>query len=193
MMNTLQSKLHWLGAVLLCCCALAAQGATVYKTVDEDGVVSFSDSPPEGDPEAESFHISNPQPQDAEVAQQRLEDMRETTDRMADDRREREKHRAEMREIQGDNQRQQQSPQYYDSGYTDYYPPIYTSSSRNIRRRQYYGSAPWRPDYRPKPEHPIARPPIRPGIGYRPGVQANPNINRGSNSQLMRPMVSPRR
>jgi hypothetical protein len=157
-------------------------------------VVSFSDSPPEGDPDAESFQIDTPAPQDTQEAQRRLDDMRETTDRMADDRREREKHRAQMREIQGDNQwQQQQAPPSYDSGYADYYPPIYTSSSRSIRRRNYYGSAPWRPDYRPRPEHPIARPPIRPGIDHRPRVQPDSNINRGSNSQLMRPMVSPRR
>jgi TolA-binding protein len=193
-MNIKSLATHWLTAAVLCFYCLSALGATVYKSVDDDGVVSFSDSPPEGDPDAESFQIATPPPQDAEEAQRRLDDMRETTDRMADDRREREKHRAQMREIQGDNQwQQQQAPPSYDSGYADYYPPIYTSSSRSIRRRNYYGSAPWRPDYRPRPEHPIARPPIRPGIDHRPRVQPDSNINRGSNSQLMRPMVSPRR
>lgn len=186
------SGIYWLAAAVLAFCCLPALGATVYRTVDENGVVSFSDSPPEGDPDAESFQIATPEPQDAEEAQQRLEDMRETTDRMASDRREREKHRAELREIQGDQQRQQQqqSPQYYDRGYIDYYPPIYTSG-RSIRRQDYYGSAPWHPDYRPRPEHPIARPPVRPGI-ERPR-ELPENVNRGSNSQLMRPIVSPRR
>ena len=186
-MHKTVGKLQAIAFLLLGCLPVAAD--TVYKTVDDKGVVSFSDIPPEGDPEVESFQIATPPPQDAELAQQRLEDMRETTDCMASDRREREKHRAEMQELQATAPQQQQ--QQYSSGYNDYYPPIYTSS--NVRRRNYYGNTPWRPDYRPKPEHPIARPPIRPGHSYRPQNRPNGNVNTGSNSQLMRPMVSPRR
>jgi len=185
MHTTIRHLLVPLGFLL--CLPVIAE--TVYKTVDDKGVVSFSDTPPEGDPEVESFQIATPPPQDAEVTQQRLDDMRETTDRMAADRREREKHRAEIRELQANTQPQQQ--QQYSSGYDDYYPPIYTNS--NVRRRNYYGNAPWRPNYRPKPEHPIARPPIRPGQGNRPQTRPNDNVNTGSNSQLMRPIVSPRR
>ena len=176
---------------------MIALGATVYRTVDENGVVSFSDAPPEGDPMAESITIDTPQPQSPEAARQRLEDMRETTDRMASDRREREKHRAEMRELQA---RSQPAPQ---TGYSeryddDYYYPVYTSS--RVHRRSSYGGTPWRPGHRPdvgirppRPEHPIARPPLRPGIGYRPVNRPQGNVNLGSNSQLMRPIVSPRR
>ena len=187
MHTTIRHLLVTLG--LLLCTPVIAD--TVYKTVDDKGVVSFSDTPPEGDPEVESFQIATPPPQDAEVAQQRLDDMRETTDRMAADRREREKHRAEMQELQATAAPQQPQQQQYSSGYNDYYPPIYTSS--NVRRRNYYGNTPWHPNYRPRPEHPIARPPIRPGAGNRPQNRPNGNINTGSNSQLMRPMVSPRR
>lgn len=163
-------------------------GETVFRTVDESGVVSFSDTPPEGDTPVESITIDAPAPQSPETARQRLEDMRETTDRMAADRREREKHRAEMRELYARSQPTPQ-PQYSEAGYYDPYYPVYTT--RRTTRKGYYGGIPWRPGYgdRPRPEHPIARPPGRPGGSYRPGA----NVNLGSNSQLMRPIVSPRR
>lgn len=174
---------------------------TVYRSVDENGVVTFSDAPPGGEVEVESITIDAPQAQSPEAARQRLEDMRETTDRMAADRREREKHRAEMRELQARNQPQSQPT--YERGYDDYYPYSYTSS--RVSRKRYYGDTPWRPGYRPdygyrpgdnsrpRPEHPIARPPLRPGIGNQPQYRPQPNVNVGSNSQLMRPIVSPRR
>lgn len=171
-------------------------GETVYRTVDENGVVSFSDIPPADDVEAETIIVDTPQAQSPEAARQRLEDMRETTDRMAADRREREKHRAEMRELQARSQPAQRTG-YADDYYDDYYP-VYTSG--RIHRRNYYAGTPWRPGHRPgigprppRPEHPIARPPLRPGLDYRPGYPPQANVNLGSNSQLMRPIVSPRR
>ena len=198
--------------LLLLSVPVAAQ--TVFRTVDENGVVSFSDTPPEGDAAVESITIDTPQAQSPEAAQQRLEDMRETTDRMAADRREREKHRAEMRELQARSQ--PPAPTTYTSDYYDYYPAF---TNRRVVRRSvsgglgYYGGTPWRPDYRPghdrpghdrpghdrpghdrpRPEHPIARPPLRPGLGYGPDYRPQPQVNVGSNSQLMRPIVSPRR
>jgi hypothetical protein len=182
--------------VLILLGAPLAWSETVYRTVDEKGVVSFSDSPPADDVEAEKITIDAPQPQSPEAARQRLEDMRETTDRMAADRREREKHRAEMRELQARSQPVQRTA-YADDYYDDYYP-VYTSG--RIHRRNYYGGTPWRPGHRPgigprppRPEHPIARPPLRPGLDHRPGYRPQGNVNLGSNSQLMRPIVSPRR
>lgn len=179
-------------------CPVIVLGETVYRTVDENGVVSFSDTPPEGDPMVESITIDTPQPQSPEASRQRLEDMRETTDRMAADRREREKHRAEMRELQARSQPTTQPQPVYSGGYYDDYYPVVTS--RRVHSRRYYGSTPWRPGHRPdvgirppRPEHPIARPPLRPGIGYRPVNPPQGNVNLGSNSQLMRPIVSPRR
>ncbi len=171
-------------------CALPVFAETVFRSVDESGAVTFSDTPPEGDVEVETITIDTPQAQSPEAARQRLEDMRETTDRMVADRQAREKHRAEMRELQA---RTQPPPQQVDApGYYDYYP-VY-SGTRTVRR-DYYGGTPWRPGHglRPRPEHPIARPPLRPGIGYRPDYGPQPNVNLGSNSQLMRPIVSPRR
>ena len=181
-------------------CALPVTAETVYRSVDENGVVSFSDQPPPGNGEVESITIDTPQAQSPEAARQRLEDMRETTDRMAADRREREKHRAEMRELQARNQ--QQSQPVYEPTYYDYYPAY---SGTRVVRRQYYGSTPWRPGYRPgydrpghdrpghgdrpRPEHPIARPPLRPGIGHHAGYRPQPQVNLGGNSQLKRPIL----
>ncbi len=130
--------------------------ATVYKTVDENGVVSYSDTAPAIEQEAEVMVIDVPAPQDSESAQEQLEAMRETTDRMVADRQQREKHRAEMRKLQAESE-----PQVIEYGapasnsgiYTGYYPyPVYRPGG-----------------YRPRPTHPIARPPLRPRPpGYPP-------------------------
>ncbi len=148
--------------------ASAGVATTVYKTVDEKGVVSFSDSSTQGE-EAEVVHIATPPAQPAGDQAANLEAMRETTDRMAADRREREKHRAEMKELASPPQNVT-APGYIESypttiggGY--YYPP---------------GRPPWHPGFRPKPEHPIVRPPL----------SHTSNTFRGANSQLMRPMLS---
>ena len=160
--------------LLLFFCA-SAGAATVYRTVDENGVVTFSDTPPPGEGPVETMTIDTPPPQDPAAHQQRLEDMRETTDRMAADRRERERHRAELREIDARTQAYQEPAQPYYDPY-DSYLPVYS--------RRYYGGhyrPPWRPGYKPRPEHPIARPPLR-----------HPPYSVGGNDQLMRPMVSSR-
>lgn len=173
---------------LLLFAALPSPASTVYRTVDESGVVSFSDTPPEGAGDVETLQINTPDPQLSAQDTQRLEAMRETTDRMAADRREREKHRAEMRQLQSSSQ----SPAVYpQSGYNEYMPA--SSSYYSGSTGGYYGyperrpGRPHRPGYRPRPEHPIARPPLRP----TPTPQAQGNL--GSNAQLMRPIVSPRR
>jgi hypothetical protein len=135
----------------------------VYKTVDENGVVSFSDiSPEQGDVEILKINAATPQP---DVDQQaNLDAMRETTDKMATDRREREKHRAELKEIAAEK-KAAITPQPI---YTNYYP-VYPGNYLNPGR--------------PRPVHPIARPPLRP----------HPELYKPMNSQLMRPIVSTRR
>jgi len=74
--------------------ALPALGATVYKTVDADGKVSYSDTPPPQGVAAEVIETrdayAGPDPDTAE----RLQQMRETTDRLRADRLEREQARA---------------------------------------------------------------------------------------------------
>jgi hypothetical protein len=148
---------------------LIAYGGTVlaatkvYKTVDENGVVSFSDTSPEqGDAEVLKINAATPEP-DVD-RQANLDAMRETTDRMAADRREREKHRAELKGIAAEK-KAAITPQPV---YTNYYP-VYPGNYLNPGR--------------PRPEHPIARPPLRP----------RPEHYSPSNSQLMRPIVSGRR
>ena len=91
-------------------------------------------------------------PDDSESTQAQLEAMRETTDRMVADRQQREKHRAEMRKLQAESEPQPQVVEYgapvdNSSIYTGYYPyPVYRPGG----------------GYRPRPTHPIARPPLRP-------------------------------
>lgn len=135
----------------------------VYKTVDENGVVSFSDTSPEqGEAEVLKINTTTPQPDGDQQAN--LDAMRETTDRMAADRREREKHRAELKGVAA-KQQPEPTPQPV---YTNYYPGNYLNPGK---------------PHRPKPEHPIARPPLRSGAEhYSP-----------SNAQLRRPIVSGRR
>lgn len=130
---------------------LTASAATVYKTVDENGVVSFSDTPPATDAPVETMKIDAPTPEVSADEQQRLQDMRETTDRMAADREAREQQRAELRKEQ--SQPATPAPDYTDymgysggsTGYYDRYP---------LRRPGY------RPGLKPRPEQPIARPPV---------------------------------
>lgn len=156
--------------------AVTAQAATkVYKTVDETGAVSFSDTPPADDGQyTEILHIETPEPADAEAYQERLDAIRESTDRMAEDRRAREKHRAELRESRARVKAMEpQTFPYPAAG--DQYPVSYSYPYRWHQWR------PWKPDHGLRPEHPIYHPPLLPGVDHI-----------GSrNSQLMRPLVSP--
>jgi hypothetical protein len=160
---------------LLLICSAAAGAETVFRSVDENGVVTFSDTPPAGDVQAETLRIDTPGPQDPQAYEAQLDSMRETTDRMVADRMARERHRAELREIEARTEAYQAPPEpVYDP--TVGYAPVYTG-----RRYPGHYRPPWRPGFHPRPEPPIARPPLRPG---HPG--------RDPNDQLMRPIVSPR-
>lgn len=161
-----------------------AWGTTVYKTVDEDGVVSFSDSAPANGEPAEALDIDVVQPQLDQTGQQRLEDMRKTTDRMVEDRMAREKHRAEIRKLQAEERAASVDYPMPEPRYDYYYPTSVVST--HSRRRDgrfgvyyrddnfgaYYGSP-------PRPQHPIARPPLRPGHGkpHRPAPRHAPVYN----------------
>lgn len=127
--------------------------ATIYKSVDANGVVTFSDTQPEQAVLVETLEIDVQEPPEGELAQQRLQDMRETTDRMAADRMAREKHRAEMRQLDAQIARQEAPrdvTEYYDAPvvFGGYYP--------------YPARRPWRHPDHPRPEHPIVRPPLLP-------------------------------
>ncbi len=152
-----------------------ALATTVYKTVDENGVVTFSDAAPDDGAAAEKLDIDVAQPQPDSTGQERLEAMRETTDRMVEDRMAREKHRAEMRKLQAEQRVVEAAYPPAQPEYNYYYPTsVVSGRSRRDGRfglyyrgdnfGAYYGNRPVRP------EHPIARPPLRPGHGdhYRP-------------------------
>jgi hypothetical protein len=164
-------------ALLYCLPGLAT---TVYKSVDESGVVSFSDSVPQEHTLLEEVEIDVAEPMSGNETQQRLEDMRETTDRMAADRMAREKHRAEMRELQAKTDALRE-PQYPDYSNYDGYPAIYTGGYYNYRpyypRRHHPGPV--------RPEHPIARPPLRPG-------HDGPSIHDNFPAPHIRPLFTPR-
>jgi hypothetical protein len=168
--------IRWLPALLLLC-SQPVPATTVYKSVDDSGVVSFSDTVIEENVQLEQVEIDVEETRD-EDAQQRLHDMRDTTDRMAADRRAREKHRAEMRELQAETDALR-TPQYYSNEYD--YRTVHTGGYGyyNYPNRRYYR----RPGHG-RPEHPIARPPLRPHT--RPAYQDNfpaPHI---------RPLFTPR-
>ncbi len=165
--------------ILMLCIALpglaaGGEATTVYRSVDEQGVVSFSDTPPAAQAASEAMQIRySPAGADAE-ASQRLEQMRETTDRMAADRREREKHRAEMRDIALRQQPVVEQTVVYESSESSEYSGWYYPYSGG-----YY------PSPRPYPPHPghHPRPPLLvPG----PDTEA---WSRSHNSQLMRPIL----
>ena len=91
--RTTRSRCGWMLAIALAG-AVPALGATVYRTVDAEGRVSFSDTPPPPGSAAEVIEMrdtrAGPDPETAE----RLEPMRATTDRLREDRLAREQERA---------------------------------------------------------------------------------------------------
>ena len=148
--------------------SVGAAAQTVYKSV-EDGVPTFSDAPPpEG--EVEVIHMQVPPAPKDDLLEARLEDMRETTDRMAADRREREKHRAELRAMN--------APE---------------PEPREIEMpAMVWGGGFW-PAYGSRPNRP--RPPFRPVPPQRPQPlpqQPGWSVMQPGNAQLMRPIVSSR-
>lgn len=148
----------------------ASAGAqTVYKTV-EDGVPTFSDAPPaEGNAEVIEMRVSPPS--DDGLLEERLEEMRVTTDRMASDRREREKHRAELRALN--------TPAAPDTIVVEQPATAWAGGF-------------W-PGYARPPHRP--RPPFRPVPPQRPQPlpqQPGWSVMQPGNSQLMRPIVSSR-
>ncbi len=153
-----RNKYSWLPALSLLCC-LPSLAATVYKSIDENGVVSYSDTRPPEDILVETVVIQESPAPEGGQEQQRLQDMRETTDRMITDRMAREKHRAELRQLAANKNTQpasQEPLQYYNN------VPIYTGYQDYPLRQ------PWRRPHYPRPQHPIVYPPLRPHVEIRP-------------------------
>jgi len=132
--------------LLLLLPALSTRATTVYRSVDENGVVSFTDTRPQDAREVETLEINTPPAQPDDLQQERLEAMRATTDRMAAERRAREKHRAELRQLQARSQPQvvEYAPE----------PPTFVSG--------FWGGRHFKPGTGHRPGHPVARPPLRP-------------------------------
>jgi hypothetical protein len=156
---------RWLWALPLLCC-LPGEAATIYKTVDENGMVSFSDTLPPGDTPVETVIIEEQAAPPSELTEQRLKDMRETTDRMVADRMAREEHRAELRRLEAEAEAQQSAQEvseYYD------YPTVYWGNTYDPVRR------PWRRHDHRRPAQPIAGPPLRPPAQNLPRTELTGN------------------
>lgn len=161
---------------LVCCQVALCEQATVYRSVDENGVVSFSDTPPGDGAEAEQLQILAPAASSTDEYRQNLEAMRETTDRMVADRRAREKHRAEIRELAARTEAYEAAREPRVIEYEKYLP----SYVGGYRRPGLGHRPPWRPGYPPNPEPPIVHPPQLPQ--YTRPTQGN--------AQLMRPITT---
>ncbi len=149
--------------------AASAEPATIYKSVDANGNLIFSDTPPEGNVKAtEVIEITTTEAVSEESYRQRLDEMRETTDRMIAQRRERERLRAEQRQTAASAQplppvvEAQEDTRWQDSRF---YPiPVYYPYPRFHQSRR---------DYYPRP----------------PRNHSESGIVPGNNAQLMRPIL----
>jgi hypothetical protein len=150
----------------------AAVAQTVYRSI-EDGVPTFSDSPPASGP-AEEIVIDVAEPAPDPELEKRLAALRETTDRMADDRREREEHRAKLRELR------RAVPE-----------PAEPQSTVVVAEELWPAYVRPRPLWQPYlPLRP--RPPLRPTPAPLPSPPPGWSVMKPGNAQLMRPVVSGR-
>lgn len=142
---------------------------TVYKTV-EGGIPSFSDTAPADGESVEVITLQTAPAADDALLEQRLEEMRATTDLMVSDRRERELHRAALKE-------ERQEP----------IAPAPESVPMVVANGGYWSGygRPHRPN-RPSP-------PYRPGHSVSPVVPPGWSVMQPGNSQLMRPVLPARR
>ena len=103
-----------LGTIFLLFC-LPCAATTIYKSVDAQGRVTYSDQPPVENTVVDILEYTQTAPTLAADDAARLAEMRETTDRMAADRREREASRARVRQQRVTTQivQVQQEPYYY--------------------------------------------------------------------------------
>jgi len=110
-----------------------AGAATVYRTVDRHGAVSFSDTPPaHAAIPAQELHIDTNSNNSDPDAAKRLAAMRETTERMIASRMARERHRAELRKLaaETDLSRAAVDAPYPQQDNTVYQEPLYLTPYR---------------------------------------------------------------
>jgi hypothetical protein len=156
--------------VLLIASALAMPAGaqrTVYKSVDEHGVTSFSDEPPDAGKPVEQIVLEIDEPDAAAIAaqQERLAALRESNERMAAERRERERQRAALHVPA---------------------PPAPAEAQVQVVNRYY---TPYGGYQRPYPPHrpPIHRPPRpHPVVPYRSQAPSKAGRATQHNAQLMR-------
>lgn len=114
--------------VLFFLCVTALQAEKVYKSIDENGRVSYSSTPPDDNQSAEKIDIAPP-PSDAEIqaAKQRHEKNLEAAETMDTTRKKRNEITAEENRIKSERQKQmqkqtQQKEQSNSPAYPYYYP-----------------------------------------------------------------------
>ncbi len=134
-------KLAW---TVTLCALLPWQSAladTVYRWEDDKGQVHFSDQPPADEAGVETLNYQSAPSVDAETTANNLAAMRETTDRMAADRREREAHRAALQQQAA----AQATVVYYDEPYNP--AVIWAGPPRHHHRPR----PPWKPPMKAQP------------------------------------------
>ena len=136
----------------------SANATTVYKSVDAEGRITFSDQPPPAEELVAVLDYQVPEVRRSDVDTMRLEQMRETTDRMAADRREREAARARARtQAASARTAAEYSPAYYQdryfyTGYPLIRRPVVRPPHRPPHGRPPHGKPPsLRPPARPEP------------------------------------------
>jgi hypothetical protein len=135
------SRLLLILSLLMC---LPCTAATVYKSVDVRGRVTFSDTPPEQAVSVEILDVQAPTADDPEYYLQRMAVMTDVTDKIAAARVQREQLRLASRNSRSDyGSGQPAAPQ--EGYYNGYYNPV----RRHHRRHPY-------------PGHPIVNPPHPP-------------------------------
>ncbi len=156
-------------------CAAADAPRVIYRSTDDSGAVSFSDRAPDDDRQVQLLHLDVPPAGSAEEHRRRMQDISASADRMAEERRARERHRAELRELAARTAAREQAPPQPQYGQA----PYYVAAPRYHR--------PWRP-----PGHPGLRPPARPQPLPPTAPYAGSTALRADNAyngQLMRPML----
>ena len=111
---------------------------TIYKSIDEQGNVTYSSTPPDNAVKTKNIKLPKSQTDSASGDQQRRQqNMQEVTDDLAKSRAEREKQRAEQQAKSAEKKKEQQK----------------LDSDRDSDRRDVYGYPPniTRPPIRPRP------------------------------------------
>lgn len=143
---SLRRAAPWIAAMLL---ASPVSGTPVYKWVNEDGTVTYSEEPPpEGSAAAEQLELQpGPSAEAVEAGRQREAELRDKADRMEAERDERESARQEARP-----QPQQQPAQVIDQGNRDGYYGYHRYPQRREAIRERLKDRPvTRPRPRPTP------------------------------------------